>query len=77
MKDKEQLNPLEAIRKKCVEDCCSGNFFEVKHCMCPSCPLYEFRFGKNPYRKEVSEERRKAASERMKQMQAKKKLANQ
>lgn len=43
------MTPLEAIRKKCVEDCCAGSKFEVRQCNCPSCPLFEFRFGKNPY----------------------------
>ena len=47
--EKEHLTPLEAIRRKCVDDCCSGYMSEVRNCMCQSCPLYEFRFGKNPY----------------------------
>ena len=43
---------LRAIRAKCL-DCCGGNSNEVKLCPCIDCPLYEFRFGRNPYHKIV------------------------
>ena len=36
---------LAAIRTKCVEDCCAGDKSEVRNCLCPSCPLYEYRMG--------------------------------
>lgn len=59
--DKEKrLTPIKAIRAKCLE--CSGdNSAEVRNCVIPSCPLYPYRMGKNPYIK-VSEERRAASA---------------
>lgn len=39
--------PLKAIRAKCLE-CSCGSSVEVKLCPIEDCPLYEFRFGKNP-----------------------------
>lgn len=55
-----QMNPVKAIREKCVQDCCAGLVDEVKNCLCPSCPLYPFRFGKNPFRtkRELSDEQK-------------------
>ena len=55
-----QTNPVKAIREKCLQDCCAGLVNEVKDCLCPSCPLYPFRFGKNPYRtkRELSDEQK-------------------
>lgn len=43
-------NPVKAIRAKCL-DCCGQQANEVKMCPAQDCPLYPFRFGKNPYRK--------------------------
>lgn len=57
-------NPVKAIREKCVNDCCAGDRKEVENCLSPSCPLYPFRFGKNPYRKEKTEEQKQALRER-------------
>jgi hypothetical protein len=65
-------SPIRAIRLKCL-DCTCGSVKEIEACPIPACPLHAFRFGKNPYRKPQSAERRAAASERMKQIQAKKK----
>ena len=45
-----QTNPVKAIRDYCLE-CCGGSHNEVKFCQIERCPLYAFRFGKNPYRK--------------------------
>lgn len=45
-----KTNPIKAIRDKCLNDCCAGSSYEVENCLCPSCPLYPFRFGKNPFR---------------------------
>lgn len=61
---KEITVPLKAIRVKCL-DCSCGNVNEVKLCGAKSCPLYYFRFGKNPYRKKVeyTEERKQKARE--------------
>ena len=46
------MRPLKAIRLNCL-DCCCGSAKEVKLCVIPQCPLYEFRFGKNPNRKGI------------------------
>lgn len=60
----EIKSPLKAIRAKCI-DCC-GTMAEVKLCSVERCALYPFRFGKNPYRKPLSEEQRALLSERAK-----------
>ena len=62
-----QHNPVKAIRAKCL-DCCCGQTKEVALCASSNCPLYPFRFGKNPYRskREYTEEQRAAMAERMK-----------
>lgn len=67
MNDETVKNPVKAIRQHCM-DCCCGNSAEVDRCtMEGKCPLYPFRKGKNPYRKqELSEEERQRRSERMK-----------
>ena len=59
--------PLKSIRSKCLE-CSGGVRKEVENCTVGECPLFYFRFGKNPFskRKEMSEEQRKAAGERLK-----------
>ncbi len=43
------IRPLKAIRAKCV-DCCGGSGVEVKFCEIEDCPLFIYRFGKNPNR---------------------------
>lgn len=57
---------LKAIRNKCL-DCMCGSANEVKLCPSEDCPLWAFRFGKNPYRakREMTEEQREAAVERL------------
>jgi len=58
-------SPLKAIREKCLD--CNGTSLEVKLCPCTDCALHPFRFGKNPFNKRtLTDEQRKAASERMK-----------
>jgi len=44
-----RLTPLRAIRAKCL-DCCSKQPSEVRNCESLECPLYPYRFGKNPNR---------------------------
>ncbi len=44
------MNPLRAIRRKCI-DCCGGSFKEVRLCTSCACPLYSLRLGKNPGRR--------------------------
>ena len=43
-------SPLKAIRAKCF-DCCGGKYNEIRKCSAKNCPLYTYRFGKNPNRK--------------------------
>ena len=58
-------SPIKAIRAKCL-DCCCGQANEVKLCTCKDCPLYTFRFGKNPYRnRNLTDEQRRKAAERL------------
>ena len=58
-------SPLEAIKEMCV-DCCGGEKSWIKECNSHNCPLYEFRLGKNPYRKsrEYTEEQKEQLKER-------------
>ena len=58
--------PIKAIRAKCL-DCCCGSAQEVRLCTIASCPLYPYRFGKNPYRtkRQLSEEQRNALISRL------------
>ncbi len=43
----DMLTPMKAIRAKCL-DCSAGSANEVKLCPVTSCPLFPYRFGKNP-----------------------------
>ena len=43
------MNPLRAIREKCL-DCSCQQPIEVKECTVATCALYPFRMGVNPYR---------------------------
>jgi hypothetical protein len=63
----EIKNPAKAIRAFCLG--CSGDSpSEVKNCPVEKCPLYPFRFGKNPYRqrRELTEEERQVLRDRLK-----------
>ena len=53
---KNYLTPIQAIRKHCLE-CSSGSSHEVKNCVITNCPLYPYRFGKNPQRKGIGNRR--------------------
>mgnify|MGYP003638904376 FL=1 len=57
---------LKVIRAKCI-DCCCGDRTEVKHCPVTDCDLHPYRLGKNPFNagREISQERRDAASVRI------------
>lgn len=61
---------LKAIKLKCL-DCCGGSTQEVNLCEVAECPLWLYRFGKNPnpkrrgnvsglitYRKKVTEKQK-------------------
>ena len=61
-------NPAKAIRAFCLE--CSGDSpSEVKSCPRDVCPLYPFRFGKNPYRqrREMTEEEKQVLADRLRE----------
>ena len=58
----EILSPQKAIRRFCFEcyGFCEGVVEEVKNCPSTECPLYPFRFGKDPGIKvKLSDEERK------------------
>lgn len=63
-----KTNPVKAIREKCL-DCCCGSSLEVKLCNIESCPIYPFRFGKNPFRqkREMTEEQKKVTVDRLRE----------
>lgn len=63
------MTPMKAIREKCL-DCMCGNANEVRLCPPKDCPLYDFRFGKNPNigKRELTDEQRAAMAERMRKM---------
>ena len=61
-------SPLKAIRKNCLE-CVGCSIVEVKLCPVEKCPLWPFRFGKNPYTKRnqnLTEEQKEKIAERLK-----------
>ncbi len=41
--------PVKAIRAKCL-DCCCWQLKEVRLCEATGCPIFPYRFGKNPNR---------------------------
>lgn len=51
----EILTPIQAIRKKCLE-CSNGQYNEIRGCLIKTCPLYSFRVGENPVKKNESTE---------------------
>ena len=64
-------NPVKVIRNKCL-DCCGGSSKEVELCPIETCPLWRWRFGKNPYRekRELTDEQKAAVRERMAKLNA-------
>jgi hypothetical protein len=61
-------NPAKAIRAFCL-GCSGDSTAEVKKCPVEKCPLYPFRFGKNPYRqrREMTEEEKRVLADRLKE----------
>ena len=59
--------PQKAIAAKCL-DCSAYQQTEVRECPTMSCPLWQFRNGKNPYRKtrKLTDEEKAAAAVRLK-----------
>ena len=52
MSNKTKLTPIKAIREKCL-DCSAGQPSEIRKCLIIDCPLFKYRFGKNPNRKGI------------------------
>jgi hypothetical protein len=50
---KKRRTPTKAIRAYCIE-CSNGSQKEVRECVMPDCPLYDYRMGKNPNYKKGS-----------------------
>ena len=63
--NKKPNTPQKAIVDFCIS-CMGYHKSYVKDCSATKCPLYEFRLGKNPYRKsrEYTEEQREELKER-------------
>ena len=70
-KPKKHKQPVKAIREFCIE-CMGGrenkNFLkQIKDCSSPDCPLYDFRFGKNPFHtKQLTDEQKKVKADQLK-----------
>lgn len=47
-----KLTPMRAIRKKCL-DCSCDQAGEVRNCQIERCPLWPYRFGRNPENLEI------------------------
>lgn len=58
------MTPLQSIKSFCV-DCMGGQPRLVKDCMAKNCALYEYRLGKSRHKREITEEQRQIAAERM------------
>ena len=66
-------SPLMAIKEFCAE-CCGWERSAVKSCSALQCPLFEFRFGKNPYNnRTLTDEQKEKLAERMKRARESKK----
>ena len=59
--EEKRLTPIKAIRAKCLE-CSGGNNAEVRNCVIPSCQLYPYRMGHNPYIKLSGERKAQMAA---------------
>lgn len=71
-----EKSPLKAIRAKCL-DCTCGQANEVKNCPSKRCSLWEYRFGKSGRTRQMTDEQKQAAAERLKSARlAKKSLTN-
>lgn len=68
MEFKVYTNPVKVMREFC-KTCMGGSAEEIKKCTAKTtCPIYPWRFGKNPYRKkkEYTDEELAELRERMK-----------
>ncbi len=53
------LTPVAAIRARCLA-CAKGKAHVVRKCVKQDCPLFHYRFGRNPARKGIGGPRRAA-----------------
>lgn len=58
------MSPLQSIKNFCI-DCMGGQQRLVKDCPSKSCPLWAYRLGKSSRKREMTEEQRQAATERL------------
>jgi hypothetical protein len=65
IKSKKRVPILKVIRLKCL-DCCCWQENEVRLCPSDDCILWNFRMGKNPIKREMTEEQRDVLRKRMK-----------
>ena len=66
-----QTSPVKAIREYCL-GCCLESAYEVKLCPDDECPLYAFRFDKNPYTtRTYTDDQKQAMADRAKNLQRK------
>lgn len=65
----DHITPIRAIRAKCL-DCMCGSANEVSLCPSENCPLWAFRFGKNPNIKLSEEERMRRAERGRRQIES-------
>lgn len=72
------LTPIKSIRAKCL-NCSCGSSNEVSLCVIEDCPLFPYRFGKNPNRKGnvKTDEQKQVAKERLLAYHAKKKASKE
>jgi hypothetical protein len=49
-----RTTPLKAIRSKCI-DCTNNSRLEIRECPITDCPIYPYRFGKNPARSGIGQ----------------------
>jgi hypothetical protein len=68
----QQTSPVKAIREFCIE-CMGGretgqNYSKlIRECSVQSCPVYNFRFGKNPFhKKQITDQQKKQKADQLK-----------
>jgi hypothetical protein len=72
-KNEKRKIPVKAMREKCIE-CMGGKDSEdyrrrIKECASAECPIFAFRFGKDPYRHpNLSNDQRKRMAGRMRKI---------
>lgn len=75
--EEKRLTPIKAIRAFCLE-CCGESKKAVKECTSNNCSLYAYRLGHNPNisKREMSDDQKQAARERLEKVRSERKCAN-